>query len=86
MSVLIRGTEMPERCGQCFLRVGKCKQRIYMEQRPKNCPLVEIPPHGRLIDANKLMRDIEEYHLSDGKFQHWVDVQQTVIETEGSRI
>ena len=57
-----------------------------MEQRPKNCPLVEIPPHGRLIDANKLMRDIEEYHLSDGKFQHWVDVQQTVIETEGSRI
>ena len=58
MSVLIRGMEMPERCGQCFLRVGKCKQRIYMEQRPKGCPLVEIPtPHGRLIDADKLANE-----------------------------
>ena len=32
----------------------------------------------RLIDANALMRDIEQYHLSDGKFQHWVEVQPTV--------
>jgi len=32
----------------------------------------------RLIDADALMRDIEQYHLSDGKFQHWVEVQQTV--------
>lgn len=59
-SVLIRGMEMPERCGQCFLRVGNCKQRIYMEQRPKGCPLVEIPtPHGRLIDAT-----FEENHYA----------------------
>ena len=53
--------------------------------RPDWCPLVEVPtPHGRLIDADALMRDIEEYHLSDGKFQHWVEVQQTIIEAEGS--
>ena len=32
----------------------------------------------RLIDANALMRDIEQYHLSDGKFQHWVEVQPTI--------
>ena len=32
----------------------------------------------RLIDANALMRDIARYHLSDGKFQHWVEVQPTV--------
>ena len=55
MSVLIKGMEMPERCGMCFLRAGDCKQRIYMEQRPKDCPLIEIPtPHGRLIDADEL--------------------------------
>ena len=55
MSVLIKGMEMPERCAMCFLRVGDCKQRIYMEQRPKACPLTEIPtPHGRLIDADEL--------------------------------
>ena len=57
-SVLIRGMEMPERCGQCFLRVGNCKQRIYMEHRPKDCPLVEVKePHGRLIDADKFKAD-----------------------------
>ena len=59
MSILIKGMEMPERCGQCFLRVGNCKQRIYMEQRPKGCPLVEIPtPHGRLGDLDALYEEI----------------------------
>lgn len=56
MSVILKGVEMPERCGQCFLRVGNCKQRIYMEQRPKNCPLVELPPHGRLGDLDELYK------------------------------
>ena len=28
------------------------------------------------IDREKLLRDINHYHLSDGKFQHWVEVQQ----------
>lgn len=32
----------------------------------------------RLIDADKLLRDIEHYHLSDGKFQHWVEIQPTI--------
>lgn len=30
------------------------------------------------IDRNKLLKDIEEYHVSDGKFQHWVEIQPTV--------
>ena len=34
----------------------------------------------RLIDADLLMRDIEHYHLSDGKFQHWVEIQPTIEE------
>ena len=32
----------------------------------------------RLIDADALLRDIEHYHLSDGKFQHWVEIQPTI--------
>ena len=27
------------------------------------------------IERGKLLRDINHYHLSDGKFQHWVEVQ-----------
>lgn len=55
MSVLIKGMEMPKNCGLCFLRVGKCSRRIYMKNRPSDCPLIEVPePHGRLIDADAL--------------------------------
>ena len=28
------------------------------------------------IERGKLLRDINHYHLSDGKFRHWVEVQQ----------
>ena len=31
-----------------------------------------------LINRQALLRDIEKYHLSDGKFQHWVEVQPSV--------
>lgn len=39
----------------------------------------------RAIDADKLLRDIEKYHVSDGKFQHWVQIQPT-IEPEPSQV
>ena len=51
--------------------------------RAPDCPIIEVPvPHGRLIDADKIEKDIEHYHLSDGKFQYWVEIQPTVIEAE----
>lgn len=40
----------------------------------------------RLIDADKLLRDIEHYHLSDGKFQHWVEIQSTIERKTGKWI
>lgn len=94
MSVILKDVEMPERCGQCFLRVGNCKQRIYMEQRPKNCPLVEIStPHGRLIDVDEPMTKISTM-MQEPDYQHegegWmvglimardaIDEAETVIE------
>lgn len=93
MSILIKDMEMPERCGACFLRVGGCKQRIYMEQRPKYCPLVEIPtPHGRLGDLDALQKQVEntiqDAHMSllwkQGMMyaQGLVEASKTVIEAE----
>lgn len=35
-----------------------------------------------LIDRQKLLEDIEQYHLSDGKFQYWVEVQSSVDAVE----
>ena len=88
-SVLIKNMEMPERCGQCILRCD-CKQRIYMEQRPKGCPLVEIPPHGDLVDRDKLMQEFMDSDLDHLQRDDWKEVIQivsdadVVIEAEGS--
>ena len=41
---------------------------------------------SRLIDADALLRDIEHYHLSDGKFQHWVEIQPTIERKTGKWI
>lgn len=96
MSVLIKGIKMPKCCADCpcFYDFISCQALSdgtedfsasgfdEFRERLPNCPLVEVPPHGRLIDADALERDIEQYHLSDGKFQHWVQVQNTIIEAE----
>lgn len=96
MSVLIKGMKMPKNCticrfcvpeadpgdGEMCMATGRFMPPCSTE-RLEECPLVEVPtPHGRLIDAGKLERDIEEYHLSNGKFQHWVQVQNSIIEAE----
>ena len=74
MSVLIKGMEMPPNCGHCFLRRGECKERIYMQYRPDNCPLVPVPPHGDLIDRDALPTSRVE----------WEDIVNapTIIEAE----
>ena len=34
-----------------------------------------------LISREALLRDIEQYHVSDGLFQYWVEIQQPVEPT-----
>lgn len=66
MSILIRGMEMPKSCKGCRFAVdGFCCAypgvNIFALQeniRPEWCPLVEVPPHGRLIDADRLSKKL----------------------------
>lgn len=68
MSVLIKGMEMPKSCGFCPLRhEARDGDECYLgaslteyQKRPDNCPLVHVPPHGRLIDADALEHDFRE--------------------------
>ena len=69
MSVLIKGMEMPTRCWDCLLNThGYCMASEHSDIIPSDapipnwCPLIEIPPHGRLIDADALM---EQLNISD---------------------
>lgn len=67
MSILIRGMEMPETCDDCPFPYVSASYDKYMEcplskyeptalKRNDDCPLIEVPPHGRLIDADTLLK------------------------------
>lgn len=99
MSILIKGAEKPDHCLLCFaFRNGICavakKEVILSKGVQEWCPLVEIPPHGELIDRDKLKNDIPETdadcfeNCRDCTLLHQEDVwdiiddSPTVIESE----
>lgn len=104
MSILIQGMDMPKNCAECKMwSICEClndfedfESICYAVEdgdlvRDKNCPLIELPPHGRLI-AEKTITEIR-YHDADG--YHIVNGEQlceleidapTVIEAEGKSI
>lgn len=75
MGVYIKGMEMPTCCDECaaldeygdypVCRITQ-EQRGYTfrtrEKRMDKCPLVEVPPHGRLIDADALYAAMKKEH------------------------
>ena len=82
-SILIKGADMPENCGICnAIYHGVICHVVFksLEERPKNCPLVKVPePHGRLIDADKLMAENERFYIP----RFAISESPTVIEAEG---
>ena len=72
MSILIKGMEMPNNCYGCDFCVNSMdgedlvtictalQEEIIplMFERQTDCPLIEVPPHGRLIDKEALESDI----------------------------
>ena len=68
MSVYIKGMEMPTRCGECPLSLyshSPCWENggaLDWEHRPNWCPLVPVPPHGRLIDADAPIPLVDTHH------------------------
>ncbi len=70
MSVIVKGMEMPENCGECRLMTDFwCYAKMvngqpgptFMDRRPDWCPLRPLPEkHGRLVDADALS---DEYAL-----------------------
>ena len=63
MSVLIKGAKPPSGCRWCYFNEdSKCALIVGCDfddtngtQRRKDCPLVELPDHGDLIDRDALM-------------------------------
>lgn len=86
MSVLIKGMEMPRHCGECGIEwCDRWKQLIIAgmsiaKTRPSDCPLIEIPPHGRLIDVDAL----KEASKDTVSVSPWwlLDSAPTILEAE----
>ena len=84
MSILIKCAKMPSSCAVCpcykwesdYGCAVKHEEPKVFKKRPSWCPLVEIPPHGRLIDA-----DVFEKMLNSKGGIKLKDVP-TVIESE----
>ena len=82
MSVYIKGMEMPKNCWDCpfcmdfdFLDPYKCAAcmhdfedgiDMYEHSHPDWCPLIPVPDHGRLIDADALEEKTDDrYSLGE---------------------
>lgn len=74
MGVYIKNLEMPKKCESCpFFEAVSCEEDskdyrcartglyVFPKEKSIHCPLVEVKPHGRLIDADELMLKIQDY-------------------------
>jgi len=95
MSVLIKGMQMPTSCNVCMFDVyGLCLINKNIEAEDElthSCPLVPVPKHGRLIDADALHDQMIDY-VADGyandadDYEAYYDMVKdapTIIEAEG---
>ena len=85
--VYIKGIDIPKSCWACtfFDSDGFCViDGLSRDAEEKtNCPLIPVPDHGRLVDADEFYKDINEsILLTDGfkvTFNLWFDAQPTII-------
>jgi len=65
MGIYLPNMEMPTKCSEClFAKLSPTGESLicnYMlsivswDERPFDCPLIEVPPHGRLIDEEAVI-------------------------------
>jgi len=99
MSVLVKGMKMPDSChecvagfgGYCFVATAESDGICADHGRPDDCPLVELPPHGRLIDGDIAeVIAFDEFDVPEnGDFgdgilyaADWIASQPTIVEAE----
>lgn len=65
MSLIIKGMRLPEDCGSCRFRsysrcviTGTIVVPFRHKERKASCPVEEIPQHGRLIDADAIIKSL----------------------------
>ena len=99
MSILIQGMEMPQNCGECpfiftswgieyycHLAESSTSAEYVGREKMANCPLIELPPHGRLADLDQMIEDYRDgnhMEIDEGDLKA-ISQYKVVIEAEGS--
>ena len=96
MSVYIKGMEMPSSCCACNL----CTKYLFetppfcdvtmkriddWSKRSDDCPLIPVPDHGRLVDADEAIGHLfngEQCLYSWDEIEEAIDATETVIPAE----
>ena len=94
MGVYIKGMKKPEKCLACPMRNYEdwcvlqewTTEKDYInytwEDMRKNCPLVEVKePHGRLIDADEIVKDLRYDVALDQDMLDYEELTDLVRET-----
>ena len=101
MSVIVKNMEMPKNCRTCPMLFDGHSYRwcnitgesLGIEEtdngRDEYCPLIELPPHGRLIAEKTITEiryhDADGYHIVNGEQLCELEIDaEIVIEAEGS--
>lgn len=94
MSILIKNMAMPKNCEECYFDAGGyclAKSLNFLDwcevndrPRPSWCPITEVPPHGRLIDADALVDELIKRSRTNPMplLGQMVDFAPTIIEAE----
>ena len=85
--IYIKGMEMPKNCAVCPCAndgIRFCKaanEYIPMIGHPKFCPLIAVPDHGRLIDADALLVELRKSNdvWADDFNDVWLGEMPTII-------
>ena len=104
--IVIRGMKKPKSCGECPAIKSPAgftgntyydgcsldeSLEVMAEERHENCPLVELQPHGRLGDLDKLASKVAEAQeqmrgkdydpfMLLGDVLRWIGLTPTVLE------
>ena len=96
MGIYIKGMEMPTNCWEddcpClnkqygFCQADDDKGFVY-SNKPEWCPLVPVPKHGRLVDADALIIALEtqDYSCAPDTLEEWTPMDMTIAEIEDIR-
>ena len=95
MSVLIKGMKMPKSSLECRLfndpwcmakNINQWRtayNRPPRGEKQNDCPLIEVPPHGRLIDADALGSTLNKMGIwGDARVKGFIKSIPTVIHAD----